>query len=76
MIEPLLVFPGCRAGGEFQYHRTPVSARRPEAVGGVGMHLRADEVAIVYLEQLDDLDRHGCLTGLTTRGDPDRCCGP
>src|SRR5260221_12771210 len=56
MIEPLLVFPGCRAGGEFQYHRTPASVGRLEAVGGVGMHLRADEGGIVYLEELDAAD--------------------
>src|SRR5579863_2658381 len=37
MIEPSLVFPGCRAGGGFQYQRW-LQQRRPEAVGVVGMH--------------------------------------
>src|SRR5258708_12186622 len=78
MIEPLLVFPGCRAGGEFQYHRTPASVGRLEAVGGVGMHLRADEVAIVFLEELDAADNEQappspgihCRNGMATAFNP------
>jgi hypothetical protein len=54
-------------------HRTTASANRLVTGGGVGIHLRADEVAIVYLEQPEVLDRHGCLRRLTTRGAPDRC---
>src|SRR5580704_11444681 len=35
---------GCPGRG-FQYHRTTASACPPETGGGVGTHLRADEVA-------------------------------